>query len=286
MRIQDNGSDNVVSGLTDEKHVSIDLRLASSYIPGILSICKVVVLLASMNIMQKLGVHLEQAIVVCAACLYLDRCLSIRYIMDTGACSLCVLISIGVNASRISLGGELGLGSVVCALIWAVVSALILYEAHRAVMRYVQIPGIVHFVTSCFCVTYGFMSLDLEPDAIACTRAISFAVLCVLWVYTLSLGELRETFNDAFSSCVDRFAIVLVADIYVVSGYVIFAIGFIAWQHKWNSSQQHAPPAGVVVSSDVVWGLHGERQQTDEDVDVHAAFRLAQKNARKGNHSR
>ena len=130
------------------------------------------------------------------------------------------------------------------------------------------------------------MSLDLEPDAIACTRAISFAVLCVLWVYTLSLGELRETFNDAFSSCVDRFAIVLVADIYVVSGYVIFAIGFIAWQHKWNSSQQHAPPVGVVVSSDVIWGVHGERQQTDEDVDVHAAFRLAQENARKGNHSR
>ena len=94
MRIQDNGSDNVVSGLTDEKHVSIDLRLASSYIPGILSICKVVVLLASMNIMQKLGVHLEQAIVVCAACgVFIDRVrgapFSHAVCTDTGDSSFC-----------------------------------------------------------------------------------------------------------------------------------------------------------------------------------------------------
>jgi hypothetical protein len=289
-------SEHLGSGLSDGAHVSVDLKLASSYLPGIFSICKVVVLLASMNIMQKLGIHMEQAIVVCASCIYLDRCLSIRYIMDTGGCSLCVLVSIGVNASRVSLRGEPGIASITCSVIWAVVSVLILHDMHRPVMRYVQIPGVVHVVTSGFCVAYAFMALDLENDAIAYTRAVAFSVLCVLWVYTLSLGELRETFNGSFSGCVDRFSMVLVADIYVTSIYVFVAIVCIVWQHRSNLLQQHQTPpsAGVVVTSDLVWGSSVPKNSvyavsdngSTDDVDVHTAFRLAQENARKGNHSR
>jgi hypothetical protein len=293
------GSDDGGYVLEQSVGVSVDLRLASSYLPGIFSICKVGMLLAALNIMQKLGIQMEQAIIVCAACLYLDRCLSIRYIMDTGACSLCVLVSLGVNSSRISLGGEPGLGSIVCSLVWAVVSVLILYDAHRPVMRYVQIPGIVNVLTSGFCVVYGFMSLDLEVDAIAYTRAISFSVLCVLWVYTLSMGELRETFHDSFSSCVDRFAIVLVADIYVISGYVLFAFVSIGWQYRSSllqqQQQQHSStPVGVVVVAEPVWGSSGQKNSgstcddsaRSDDIDVHTAFRLAQENARKGVHAR
>jgi hypothetical protein len=289
-------SEQVVSGLATGSRVSVDLTLASTYLPGIFAICKVVVLLASMNIMQKLGIHMEQAIFVCAACLYLDRCLSIRYIMDTGACSLCVLVSIGLNASRVSLGGEPGVVSMVSSVVWTVVSVLILYDIHRPVMRYVQIPGVVHLVTSCFCVAYAFIDLDLEIDGIAYTRAVAFTVLCVLWVYTLSLSELRETFNDSFSGCVDRFAMVLVADIYVVSGYVLIAIVSIVWQHRTNLLQKHqtVPAVGMVVGSDLVWGSSVQKNPayvssdngSSDDVDVHAAFRLAQENARKGNHSR
>jgi hypothetical protein len=274
--------------------VSVDLRLASSYLPGIFSVCKVVMLLAALNIMQKLGVRMEQAIIVCAACLYLDRCLSIRYIMDTGACSLCVLISVGVNSSRVSLDGEPGVGSVICALVWAAVSVLILYDVHRPLIRYTQTPGIVHVLTSSFCVLYGFLTLDLEIDAIAYTRAIAFAVLCVVWVYTLSLGGLRETFNDSFSSCVDRFAMVLVADIYVTSGYVLFAIVSIGWQYRSSLLQQQtSPPVGVVMT-ETVWGSSGLKNSASmcddiakpDDIDVHTAFRLAQENARKGVHAR
>jgi hypothetical protein len=286
-------ADTVGSYVPDIPHVSVDLRLASSYLPGIFSVCKVVVLLASMNIMQKLGIHLEQAIVVCAACLYLDRCLSIRYIMDTGACSLCVLISLGVNASRISLSGQPGIASIIFALVWAIVSMMILYDMHRPVMRYVQVPGIVHVVTSGFCVACGFMVLDLEIDAIAYTRAISFAILCVLWVYTLSLNDLRVTFSDSFSGCVDRFAMVLVSDIYVTSVYVLVAIISIAWQHRSNTlqQQQQTPPVGVVVCADMNWGTPGPKNSSadnsvSDEADVHIAFRLAQENARKGVHSR
>jgi hypothetical protein len=273
---------------------SVDLRLASSYLPGIFSVCKVVMLLAALNIMQKLGISMEQGIIVCAACLYIDRCVSVRYIMDTGACSLCVLISIAVNASRISLDGQPGMASIVCAVTWAAISLCILHEFHRPVIRFVQVPGIIHIVTSSLCVLYGFMPHDLEVDAIAYSRAVVFAVLCVLWVYTLSLGEVRDKFTYSFSGCVDRFALVLVADFYVVTVFSFIAIAAIGWQCKATFWKNQLAPTGVLVGPEPVWAASGHKlsNSSSEDVgiiddqEVHTAFRLAQENARKGSHAR
>ena len=87
----------------------VDMSLASSYLPGIYAMLKVLVLLSMLSIMQKIGMHIDQAIIVCTACLYIDRCISLRYILDTGACALCALISVCVNASRIGIEGEPGL---------------------------------------------------------------------------------------------------------------------------------------------------------------------------------
>ena len=73
---------------------SIDMSLASSYLPALLSLLKTVMLLAALTIMQKLGMDIDQAVIVCGACVYLDRCLCIYYIMDTNASALCVLLSV------------------------------------------------------------------------------------------------------------------------------------------------------------------------------------------------
>jgi hypothetical protein len=273
----------------------VDLSLASSYLPGIYAMMKVLVLLSALNIMQKLGMRMDQAIIVCAACLYIDRCMSICYIMDTGACALCVLVSVCVNASRIGIDGDVGIVNISISICWVVVSALILCDSHLFMLRNVQLSGIINGVTSSFCAVHGFLSIDVEMDWIAYMRAFVFAVLAVLWTYTLNLRFRRDMSNDSFSSCVDRFAVVLVADIYVSAMYTIVACVVIAWRHR----QSYVMPVSVAeVVCDVgasVPTVRLERRAVSTavipeidtgEMDVHVAFRLAQENARKGARAR
>jgi hypothetical protein len=285
----------------------VDLSLASSYLPGIYAMLKVLVLLSALNIMQKVGMHMDQAIIVCAACLYIDRCTSLYYILDTGACALCVLISVCVNASRIGISGEPGIVNMSLSFAWVLVSTIILCDSHRPLMRNIQIPGIIHFITSSFCAVHGFLCLDSEVDVIAYMRAVVFTILTILWIYTLDLRQRRDMCNDSFSGCVDRFAVVLVADVYVSGVYAILACIVIAWRHQRSGILVHAPIAEVVCESPptawpsdrregvaTVWP--NERRgvssippmiETDPmEMDVHVAFRLAQANARKGVHAR
>lgn len=294
-----------VVNLTHYNSVVVDLSLASSYLPGIYAMMKVLVLLSALNIMQKLGMHMDQAIIVCAACLYIDRCTSICYILDTGAYALCVLISVCVNASRIGIDGDPGIVNMSISFCWVLVSTLILCDSHRFLMRKVQVPGVINFITSSFCAVHGFLCLDVEVDMVAYSRAVVFTILSVLWIYTLNLRERRDICNDSFSSCVDRFAVVLVADVYVCGAYAILACMVIAWRHQKSGVCTHVPVGEVVCETPATawperrdsttppWTVERRVVSTavvsevdPADMDVHVAFRLAQANARKGVHAR
>jgi hypothetical protein len=284
----------------------VDMSLASSYLPGIYAMLKVLVLLSMLSIMQKLGMHIDQAIIVSAACLYIDRCTSLRYILDTGACALCVLISVCVNASRIGITGEPGLVNMSVSVAWVTVSTLILCDAHQPILRNVQITGIIHLMTSSFCAVHGFLSIDVEIDAVMFLRGVCFSALSVLWIYTLNLRERRINCNDSFSSCVDRFAVVLLADAYVSGVYTLLACLVIMWRYRISyvpGPIVPIPAASVDVVCDVatvrgadrrVWHGGDSRAEAPQEIDypypdemdVHVAFRLAQENARKGPHAR
>ena len=283
----------------------VDMSLASSYLPGIFAMLKVFVLFSMLNVMQKLGMHIDQAIIVCAACLYIDRCISLRYILDTSSCALCVLISVCVNASRIGVEGEPGVVNISVSIAWAVVSTLIMCDAHQSLLRTVQITGIVHLLTSSFCAVHGFLAVDVEIDAVAYLRGVCFTALSILWIYTLNLRERRANGNDSFSSCVDRFALVLVADAYVSGVYVLISFILVMWRYRVAYMPTHVA-AGHSQSGDVVCEVapmrsaerrvwHGGDTRVDttqqefdypEEMDVHVAFRLAQENSRKGNYAR
>lgn len=303
-----NASRPIAVNSTYSNPVAVDLSLASSYLPGIYAMLKVLVFLSALNIMQKLGMHMDQALIVCAACLYIDRCTSICYIMDTSSCALCVLVSVCVNASRIGIDGEPGIVNMSISFCWFIVSILILCDVHRSLMRRnSQMSGIVNFITSSFCAIHGFLCLDVEVDLIAYMRAVVFTTLTVLWIYTVKLRQ-RHDMYDSFSNCVDRFAVVLVADVYVGGAYAILACLVIAWRYQKSNTHTHVPLAEVACEpAAVVWPVErrdivsttwtAERRgisnntptppDTDPvEMDVHVAFRLAQANARKGVHAR
>ena len=288
------------------KPTVVDLSLASSYLPGIFAMLKVLVLLSALNIMQKLGMHMDQAIIVCASCLYIDRCTSVCYILDTGACAVCVLISVCVNASRIGIGGEPGIFNMALSVCWFLVSTLLLCDVHRSMGRNLQIPGMINFITSSFCAIHGFLCLDVEVDAIAYMRAVVFTSLSVLWVYTLNLRDRRDLPQESFSGCVDRFSVVLLADIYVCGAYTILACMIIAWRHHTQNVCTRTPVADIICETPTtVWPAErrdspatswtAERRAISTtllpeaepmEMGVQTAFRLAQANAKKGVHAR
>jgi hypothetical protein len=183
----------------------------------------------------------------------------------------------------------------------------ILFDFHQGLLRYVSIPGIVHIVSSVFCVMHGFLAMEIEIDAVKYTRGVTFCALCVLSIYTLNINDLRASRHDSFSSCVDRFAVVLVADQYVCAVYVAIALIMLAWRHRSSQtpSVQVADMAAVdhsfvergsLVERGEGGGFRNNTYGTTADVeypypeseemDVHVAFRMAQENALKGNHAR
>ena len=186
------------------------------------------------------------------------------------------------------------------------VSVLILCDAHQPILRNVQINGIIHVITSSFCAVHGFLNIDVELDIVAYMRGVCFTTLCVLWIYTLNLRERRANSNDSFSSCVDRFAVVLVADAYVSAVYMLMACMVIIWRYRMSFTPVHvvpmaAPAVDVVCDVATVRSAdrrihhhHGGDTRADvsqeveypEEMDVHVAFRLAQEEARKGMRSR
>jgi hypothetical protein len=151
-------------------------------------------------------------------------------------------------------------------------------------------------MTSSFCAVHGFLSLGIEIDVVAYTRALVFSVLCVLWVYTLNVHDLRVTCNDSFSSCIDRFAAVLLVDPYVALVYATVALLVIAWRYRISLIETtplqgtvvtaELANRGVPVKSSVRSTTVSSEIESSEEMDVHTAFRLAQENARKGPHAR
>jgi hypothetical protein len=288
----------------------IDMKLASSYIPALTSVVKVLLLLIVLTTMQKLGMPLSQSIITSAVCLYVDRNLSLHVIMDTNACALCTLITITINATRVGLELDTVLTNYVVSVLWSLCSCCFICEVHRSFMP--PIAEMSMLVTAFFCGVHAFLSMRIEGDIFLYMRAILFTVFTVVWVYSERMQNVREKPHVSFTPCLDRFGLLLLIEWHTVLVFSCVVLCILLWRqsrlhtnrcenfdeglkprhpHK-NSVYMESPYSPAypdeavfkktcpeILTPPAVGDLHVDVPDR-EDIDVYAAFLMAKENCR------
>jgi hypothetical protein len=303
----------------DTSSTVVDMNLASSYIPALTAITKVLCLLFVLTSMQKLGMPIHQSITTCAAVLYVDRKLSLSFIVDTNACALCTLISVAVNATRVGLDLDTTITNYIVGALWCLSACFFVCDLHRSFMRTLPVFEMSIFFTSFFCGIHGFLSMADEGDMFLYIRALIFTSFTVCWVYTERLHQVRDKQHFSFSPCLDRFGLMLLVEWYVFIAFSCVVLCLLIWrQSNWVHSEQvtideeiqlQVPHKMITNSVDLTSppftnenflkkasqepvgkGSIGsirpmvEKGTEEEEIDVFAAFLIAKENARKGSH--
>jgi hypothetical protein len=291
----------------------IDMKLASSYIPALTSVVKVLLLLIVLTTLQKLGMPISQSIITAAVCLYVDRNLSLYVIMDTNACALYTLITITINATRVELELDTALTNYVVSVLWSMCSCCFICEVHRSFIP--PIAQMSMLVTAFFCGVHTFLSMPIEGDFSLYMRAILFTVFTVGWVYSERIHNIHAKPCALFTPCLDRFGLLLLIEwhtVLVFSGVVLFMLLWrqsrqqtsrcekfdeeftLHYPHKNNTvylglSNSQGCPNEVVckkTSPEILTPFPTGASRADvtdgEELDVYSAFLIAKENSRKG----
>ena len=211
----------------------IDMKLASSYIPALTSVVKVLLLLIVLTTLQKLGMPISQSIITAAVCLYVDRNMSAHVIMDTNACALYTLITITINATRAGLELDTVLTNYVVSALWSLCSCCFICEIHRSFMP--PIAEMSMLVTAFFCGVHGFLSMRIEGDIFLYIRAILFTMFTIVWVYSERMQNVRDRPLVSFTPCLDRFGLLLLIEWHTM---LVFS-GVVLCMLLWRQSRLH-----------------------------------------------
>ena len=232
----------------------IDLTLAVNFIPAVVCLCKAALISFSLSILDP-GEHLG-GFVIFVLMLNIDRAVSCARIFDENAVQCCILASWVINFLR-SLVVSPAWVAPSCAFIWLMFSYTLVLEPKRVQEFFVMyghgsggtfkriLPGVI---TSLFVLTIAFTHLKDEVWMVKSARSISFACLCVAWVYVVSVWRPKPRHNG---SCVfechlllSRFCPVLYVNWLVAALYVVGCIAVMIYHYI----QIHV--AKVVVKSD------------------------------------
>ena len=227
----------------------IDLTLAINFIPAVVCLCKAVLISFSLSILRP-GEHLG-GFVILVMVLNIDRAVSCVRIFDENAVQCCILAAWVINFLR-GLAEAPKLVLPVTTFLWFLFGYCLVLEPRRVQEFFVMyghgsggvfkriLPGIL---TSLFVVVMAFTPLNLGLDLglkeesviIKSARSISFACLCVAWVYVVSVWRPKPRNNG---SCVfechlllSRFCPILYVQWIVAVLYAAGCVGILLYHY-------------------------------------------------------
>lgn len=230
----------------------IDLTLAVNFIPAVVCLSKSALISFSLCLLDP-GEHLG-GFVIFVLMLNIDRAVSSARIFDENAVQCCILASWVINFLR-SLVDSPKIAAPIATFLWLIFSYCLVVEPRRVQYFFVMygqgsggvykrvLPGLI---TSVFVMVMAFTHADQESSAVKSARSIGFSILCVAWVYVVSVWRPRTKFNG---SCVfechlllSRFCPILY--IHWVAA-ILYAIGCVALL-TWHYIQIHVGKGGAV----------------------------------------
>lgn len=235
--------------LPEPPEMSVDLSLAINYVPA--AFCLVRVLLYMIAICaigpgEEIGGFLIAGLV-----LYVDRAVVRVYtqhtIFDATAVvsavyfsNVYMLVRTSVTDTRVSFM------HVVAHMLWMLCCGCLLVEPARLTKvferrnrAYHAVPAVI---TAVALVALSLHHADREPAGIRVTRAMTFSVLAIGWVYIVATQKFTGA-QEHSTHFVARFAPVLVCPVYMAGLFALAAAGCLGYQYYELFIAPNAPPA-------------------------------------------
>ena len=250
----------------------VDLALAVNYVPACFCLCKVLVLMLALSLIQP-GEEIRTGYIPLAAVLYMDRLVMRNMIFDANAILLALYFA-NVHAAVRATSPRQAYSILLWGLHLCWVGMCLTLLANPAKVRWlfekrVQASKLVPVAFMLFVlVGTAHVHTPLESGPVRSCRALAFTLLAFAWIYLVGIHSPQglEYLKETSCQFVTRLAPVLYSPLGIAAVFPVAAIAALVWQFSRHSQQPAEAPVQVVVEAPV---------EPSEDDQLHELFRQA-----------
>lgn len=260
----------------------VDLTLAVNYVPACVCLCKALVLMLVISLIQP-GDEVRGGYIPLAAMLYLDRLVMRNIIFDSNAILLALYFAnVHATVRAISLRQAYALFVAGLHLCWAGMCVTLLADPGKVRWPWekrLQASKIVPVVFMLVVVVAtAYVHAPLESGGLRACRALAFTLLAFAWIYLVGIHTPHgiEYLKETSCQFVARLAPVLYSPLWLAAAFVPAALGALAWYNSRSGSVQYQEVlAQVVVATAPDPSAQETTAPASEDAELHELFRLA-----------
>jgi hypothetical protein len=214
----------------------VDLALAVNYVPACVCLCKALILILALSMIQS-GEEIRGGYIPIAAMLYLDRAVIRNMIFDANAILLAIYFANVHAAVRVTSQRQaypiLVAGLHLC---WTGMCLTLLAEPGRVrwiLEKRVQASKIVPVCLMLLVLTgTSYVHAPLESGPVRACRALAFTLLAFAWIYLVGIHSPHgiEYLKETSSMFVTRLAPVLYSPLWLAVLFMPAAVGALVWQ--------------------------------------------------------
>ena len=214
----------------------VDLALAVNYVPACVCLCKALVLMLALSMIQS-GEEIRGGYIPIAAMLYLDRAVIRNMIFDANAILLAIYFANVHAAVRATSQRQaypvLMAGLHLC---WTGMCLALLAEPGRVrwfLEKRVQASKIIPVCLMLLVLTgTSYIHAPMESGPVRACRALAFTLLAFAWIYLVGIHSPHgiEYLKETSSMFVTRLAPVLYSPLWLAVLFMPAAVGALVWQ--------------------------------------------------------
>jgi hypothetical protein len=242
----------------------VDLALAVNYVPACLCLCKALLLMLVISVIQP-GDEVRGGYVPLAAMLYLDRHLARNMIFDSNAILLALYFAnIHACVRATSLRTSYSVFVYGLHLCWIGMCLTLLAEPSKVKWWFekrVQASKLVPVVFMLVIIVgTAYVHTPLEPGVVRACRALAFTLLAFSWIYLVGIHSAHgiEYLKETSCQFVARLAPILYSPLWLAVLFAPAALGALAWN-------QHTPVQTPPEQLQTVTVQHEPQKESDPD---------------------
>lgn len=268
----------------------IDLKLAESYQPAIIFICKVSFIYCCLAIGLTLQLSSFSILIFLCTVMYLDHSQRQQQILDSNVPTACILCSLIVNHHREKIDGD-GLGAL--AVVWNL--AWMIFAIGSMFVK----PPVVESEFSQLCVaSFLFLmhswSIHADKDSLPQVgfRLVFFTMISIIWMYVIDIRKLSRSKINTFTPCVLHFSPILFLQAVLCHIFCLVCGLVVTFKYHYRIGTYNT----LAVNEDddiekqkkqdltVTTQNSGENEPSTDESEVYDLFKAAKQNASQGSH--
>ena len=257
----------------------VDLALAVNYVPACVCLCKALVLMLALSMIQS-GDEIRGVYFPLAAMLYVDRLVMRNMIFDANAILLTLYfanVHAAVRATSVRQSYQLLLWGL--HLCWIGMCLTLLAEPSKVRWLFekrVQASKLIPVMLMMMVlVGTSYINSPMETGIVRTGRALAFTLLAFAWIYLVGIHSAHgiEYLKETSCQFTARLAPVLYSPLWMAALFIPCALAALCWQYN-TRHQQDTALSTIVVTEEK------SHQENPEDAHLQELFRQAKQSLR------